>query len=73
MSSRVDLRCLAGIRDEKNNQGAQRMEISQWQPLITGLMAVAHCPALVNQEDSDLTNPSPQDSLGLPQKSPRAT
>ena len=55
------------------DQGAQRMEIPHWQPLITGLMAMAHCPALVNQEDSALTNPSPQDSLGLPQKSPRAT
>uniref|UniRef100_A0A8C6BU75 Serpin domain-containing protein n=1 Tax=Monodon monoceros TaxID=40151 RepID=A0A8C6BU75_MONMO len=49
------------------DQGAPRMEIGRWWLLITVFMAVAHCLALVNQEDSDLTNSSPQDSLGLPQ------
>lgn len=49
------------------DQGAPRMEICRWWLPITVFMAVAHCLVLVNQEDSDLTNSSPQDSLGLPQ------
>lgn len=43
------------------------MEIHRWSLLITVFMAVAHCLALVNQEDSDLTNPSPRTAWDGPQ------
>lgn len=40
------------------------MKGPQWRPLITVLLAVVHCLALVNQENSDHTNLNPQDTLG---------
>ena len=43
------------------------MKGPQWWPLVTVLLAVVHCLALVNQENSDHTNLSPQDSPGQPQ------
>ncbi|KAF6352375.1 hypothetical protein mRhiFer1_015086 [Rhinolophus ferrumequinum] len=42
------------------------MEASRWWLLVPALTAVVHCPALVNQEDSDPIDPSPLDSPARP-------
>ncbi|XP_039740058.1 putative serpin A13 isoform X3 [Pteropus medius] len=46
--------------------GRQRMEAPQWWLLVPALLAAVHCLALVNREDSDSMDGSPQDSASGP-------
>lgn len=48
------------------HESPRGMEAAQWWLLVSVCSAVAHAVALVNHEESDLTDPRTQDSLPRP-------